>query len=99
MLWRSRLILICMANVETAKPPRAFSLRPSPTTLYSMIAFMIVSWALNFVIGKVALREFPALVLPGLRIGIAFLFFIAIYFWDRRRRASNPIRRADIPKL
>lgn len=77
----------------------ASSGKPRPAILYAMIAFMIVSWALNFVVGKVALREIPAMVLPGLRIAIAFLFFIPIYLWDRPRRARHPLRRADLPKL
>ena len=63
---------------------------PSPISLYAMVAFMIVSWALNFIVGKVALREIPALVLPGMRIAIAFVLFIPIYFRDRRRRAPQP---------
>ncbi len=64
-----------------------------------MIAFMIVSWALNFVIGKVALREFPSLVLPGIRIALAFILFLPIYFWDRRVHNPQPFRREDLPKL
>jgi drug/metabolite transporter (DMT)-like permease len=64
-----------------------------------MIAFMVVAWALNFIVGKIALREIPALVLPGLRIAIAALLFLPIYFWDRRRRAPHPFVWADVPKL
>jgi drug/metabolite transporter (DMT)-like permease len=75
------------------------SQHPSAATLYLMIAFMIVSWALNFVIGKVALREIPSMVLPGMRIAIAFLCFIPIYLWDRPHHKKTPFRRADIGKL
>ena len=88
-----------MARADVSESRSALSRTPSPAALYGMIAFMIVSWALNFVVGKVALREIPALVLPGLRIAIAFLFFLPIYLWDRPRRARHPLRRADIPKL
>lgn len=64
---------------------------PSPARLYSMVAFMIVSWALNFVIGKIALREIPALVLPGLRIGLATICLIPIYLWKRpQQRFAHP---------
>jgi drug/metabolite transporter (DMT)-like permease len=79
-------------------PSRAqhFSNVPSRTRLYSMVAFMIVSWALNFVIGKIALREIPALVLPGLRIGLATVCLIPIYLW---RRPKQRFARADWPKL
>ena len=72
---------------------------PSAAMLYAMIAFMIVAWALNFIVGKIALREIPALVLPGLRIALAAALFVPIYFWDRRRRARHKVRRKDIPKL
>jgi len=60
---------------------------------------MIVSWALNFVIGKIALREIPAMVLPGLRIGYATVLLIPIYFWDAGRRPGLKIRWADAPRL
>jgi len=61
-----------------------------------MVAFMIVSWALNFVIGKIALREIPPLVLPGIRIAIATLCLIPIYCW---RRPKQSFRREDLPRL
>jgi drug/metabolite transporter (DMT)-like permease len=77
----------------------ALTVAPSATRLYAMIAFMIVSWALNFVIGKVALREIPALVLPGLRIALAAICFIPIYVWDRRRTPPRPLQPGDWWKL
>jgi drug/metabolite transporter (DMT)-like permease len=73
--------------------------QPSAARLYGMVAFMIVSWALNFVIGKVALREIPALVLPGLRIAMATLCLVPIYLWDARRGPRQRFVRADAPKL
>lgn len=73
--------------------------RPSNGTLYAMLAFMVVAWALNYVVGKVALRRIPALVLPGLRITLAAACFIPISIWDRRRHPARPFRRADYPLL
>jgi drug/metabolite transporter (DMT)-like permease len=61
-----------------------------------MVAFMIVSWALSFVLGKIALREIPPLVLPGIRIGLATLCLIPIYLWKGGRR---PFARQDFPRL
>ncbi len=69
---------------------------PSRARLYAMVAFIIVSWALNFVIGKIALREIPALVLPGVRIALATICLIPIYLW---RRPQQNFARADWPKL
>ena len=80
--------------------PANSSVKPlSDARLYGMIAFMIFSWALNFVIGKIALREIPALVLPGLRIGYATLLLIPIYVWDARRRPPLRFDWADAPRL
>jgi drug/metabolite transporter (DMT)-like permease len=69
--------------------------RPSPARLYALIAFMVFSWALNFVVGKVALREIPPLVLPGLRIGLAAIILLPLYFASPRQRWDW----ADAPKL
>ncbi len=81
-------------------PATALAQKPlSDARLYGMIAFMIVSWALNFVIGKIALREIPAMVLPGLRIGYATLLLIPIYLWDARRRPRIEFRWSDAPRL
>jgi drug/metabolite transporter (DMT)-like permease len=85
-------------------PATAVAQKPlSDARLYGMIGSMIVSWALNFVIGKIALREIPALVLPGLRIGYATLLLIPIYLWDARRdarrRARIEFRWSDAPRL
>jgi drug/metabolite transporter (DMT)-like permease len=80
-------------------PARAAAKPLSDARLYGMIAFMIVSWALNFVIGKIALREIPALVLPGLRIAFATILLIPIYLWDARRRPRLRFTWADAPRL
>jgi drug/metabolite transporter (DMT)-like permease len=69
---------------------------PSSGRLYGMVAFMIVSWALNFVIGKVALREIPALVLPGIRIAVATVCLLPIYLV---RRPRQTFARKDWPRI
>ena len=73
--------------------------RPSPARLYALILFMVLSWALNFVIGKVALREIPAMVLPGMRIGLAALCLVPVYLWDARRGPRQRWTWADAPQL
>jgi drug/metabolite transporter (DMT)-like permease len=86
--------------LKTAVAPAGAAIqRVSDARLSGMIAFVIVSWALNFVIGKVALREIPAMVLPGIRIGYATLLLIPIYLWDARRRPRLEFRWADAPRL
>jgi len=64
----------------------------SHTLLYVLIAAMVFFWSANYIIGKVALREFPPLLACGLRVGMAGLFMLPVYAtqrgnagaWDRR---------------
>ena len=61
--------------------------------LYTLIWLMVLLWSANFIIGKVALREFPPLLLGALRIGLAGIF-VAPAFW-RRVRAGEQFRRGS----
>ena len=68
--------------------------------LYGLIAAMVVLWSANFIIAKVALREFPPLLLSGLRIALAGLFIAPVYLWDRGRTAGERNwSRQDAPIL
>ena len=58
--------------------------------LYTLIWLMVLLWSANFIIGKVALREFPPLLLGALRIGLAGVF-VAPALW-RRVRAGEQFR-------
>jgi drug/metabolite transporter (DMT)-like permease len=58
--------------------------RPSKARLYFLLSLMLLFWSLNFTIGKVALREFPSILLVGLRTAIAAALMLPIYFWQRR---------------
>ena len=55
--------------------------RPSEARLYSLLGLMLLFWSLNYVIGKVALREFNPVLLTCLRISIAGVFILPIYLW------------------
>jgi drug/metabolite transporter (DMT)-like permease len=59
-----------------------------PFALYTLISLMLLLWSANFIIGKVALREFPPLLLGALRIGIAGIFLAPIY-WQNVRAAGK----------
>ena len=72
--------------------------RPSHAKLYSLIGLMILLWSLNFVIAKVALREFPPLLLSGLRTTLAALFILPVYAW-KRRTDRDTWTREDVPML
>jgi drug/metabolite transporter (DMT)-like permease len=58
-----------------------------PFVLYTLISLMTLAWSANFIIGKVALREFPPLLLGTLRILLAGIFLAPLYW--RKARASG----------
>jgi len=60
--------------------------RPSEARLYSLLGLMLLFWSLNYVVGKVALREFPPVLLTCLRTTIAGAFILPIYLWRERGR-------------
>jgi len=65
---------------------------PSPARLYLLLALMLAFWSFNYVVGKVALREFPPLLLAGLRTAIAGLIMLPIYLF------RQPARQRDLWK-
>lgn len=73
--------------------------RPSPAKLYGLIAVMVSLWSANYVVAKVALRDFEPLLLSGLRTTLASLSLLPVYFWNRRRRPPDARLRRDLPLL
>lgn len=57
--------------------------------LYTAIAAMMLLWSANFIIAKVALRDFPPLLLGALRIGLAGIFLAPVYWWRGRAPAAG----------
>jgi drug/metabolite transporter (DMT)-like permease len=59
--------------------------------LYALIFLMVLFWSANYIVGKVALREFPPLLLSGVRISIAGLLMLPIYWCQpaRNRQGTN----------
>jgi drug/metabolite transporter (DMT)-like permease len=56
--------------------------------LYALMLVMVLLWSANFIIGKVALREFPLVLLGALRIGLAGVFVAPVY-WRKVRTAGE----------
>lgn len=52
--------------------------------LYFLLSLMTLLWSANFIIGKVALREFPPLLLGALRIALAGVFVAPVYWMSVR---------------
>jgi drug/metabolite transporter (DMT)-like permease len=57
---------------------------------------MQLLWSANFLIGKIALRDFPPLLLAALRVVLAGVLVLPIYFWKGR---GAPWTRRDVPRL
>jgi drug/metabolite transporter (DMT)-like permease len=72
---------------------------PSGALLYSALSLMAFFWAVNFIAGKIALREFPAPLLAGLRVSIAAVVMAPIYCWDVRRNRGRRWAWRDLPLL
>jgi drug/metabolite transporter (DMT)-like permease len=66
--------------------------------LYSLIAVMVLLWSANFIVGKIALRQFPPLLLGGLRVSFAGLFLLPLYIRQAWREGTEG-HRADAPLL
>ena len=61
---------------------------PTVARLYALLSLMVFFWSLNFVIGKIALREFPALLLAALRTAIAGAVIFPIFLARLRRKPA-----------
>lgn len=68
-----------------------------PVTFYTLLGLMVVLWSLNFIVGKVVLRELPPLLAGGLRIAGAGLVMLPVYAFGERRRTLP--ERGDLPLL
>ncbi len=62
---------------------------PSHSRIYWLLTLMIFFWSLNFVMGKIALREFPPGLLATFRTAMAAVVILPLYFLRRRHRASR----------
>lgn len=75
------------------------SRRPSALRLYSLLTLMVFFWALNFVVARMALREFPALLAASLRALTAGMVLLPLYFWRGRKLDREPWSVKDLPTL
>ncbi len=66
--------------------------------LYFLIAVMLLLWSANFIIGKIALRQFPPLILGGLRVSLAGAFILPLYLRQSWREGTAG-HWADAPLL
>jgi drug/metabolite transporter (DMT)-like permease len=69
--------------------PTAEARGASHTVLYLLISAMVFFWSANYIVGKIALREFPPLLLVGLRICLAGLFILPAYVLQKDHPKSG----------
>jgi drug/metabolite transporter (DMT)-like permease len=66
--------------------------------LYLLLSIMVFFWSGNYIVGKFALREFPPVLLSGLRVSLAGILMVPVYCWDRGR-VGEKWTRGDVPLL
>ncbi|HUQ95363.1 MAG TPA: DMT family transporter [Bryobacteraceae bacterium] len=67
--------------------------------MYSLLLLMIFFWALNFIVARIALREFPSLLAASLRALLAGLVLLPVYLWKGRQYDHAPWTARDIPLM
>ena len=75
------------------------SSHPPVARIYALLTLMVFFWAINFVIARIALREFPSLLAASIRACLAGLILLPIYLWKGRQYDKEPWTLADVPKL
>jgi len=68
-------------------------------SLYALLFLMVAFWSGNYIAGKIALREFSALFLAGLRIGFAGVAMLPLYAWERAHARFEKRSRSEIVRL
>lgn len=63
-----------------------------------LLLVMVTFWSGNYIVGKLALREFPPLLLSGIRLTMAAAMMLPFYGWQRLRTQVR-WTRADVPLL
>ena len=73
--------------------------RPSHLRLYALLTLMVFFWAMNFIVGKIALRTFPPLLLSMLRTTMAGALILPAYLLRRKTQARAAFQWRDVPAL
>lgn len=60
-----------------------------PWRLYLLLLLVMLIWSLNFIATKVVLKEVPGPLLAGIRIPLAAMFLLPVYFWSYRTHGKT----------
>ncbi len=69
---------------------------PTRTKLYGLISLMTFFWSINYVVAKIALRSFPALLIGPLRAATAALLLLPVFLFLRPDPAERWSKREVI---
>jgi drug/metabolite transporter (DMT)-like permease len=64
-----------------------------------LLTLMVLFWAFNFVIARIALREFPSLLAAGIRALLAGSILLPLYLWRGKQLDKEPWSWKDVPTL
>src|SRR5207253_10341484 len=78
--------------------PRREREQPSAIWISLAIAFLILVWSLNYVVGKIGLRELPALALSSFRVVTAGIVSLPVLFLLRRGRRQGVKGELEVSK-
>jgi len=67
--------------------------------LYALILLMVGFWSGNYIVGKLALREFPAILLVGLRLLFAGVMILPLYWMEQKQSPAARVPRREWPAL
>ena len=62
---------------------------PSSGWIFLALAFLIFVWSLNYIVGKIGLREIPALALGSFRLVTAGLVSLPVLFFQRAGKGQG----------
>jgi drug/metabolite transporter (DMT)-like permease len=81
-----------IVTVES-KSSSVASHRPKPLVLAVALITVMLIWSFNYVAGKIALRHIDAISLASMRLPLAALLMLPVYFAQTRR---TPLQRSDL---
>ncbi len=67
--------------------------------LYGLLCLMVTFWSLNFIVGKYALQELPALMVASLRATLSAIFILPLYLLRGEDKEHAAWRLRDVPLL
>jgi drug/metabolite transporter (DMT)-like permease len=71
--------------------------RPSSALIFLVMAFLIFVWSLNYIVGKIGLRELPALALGSFRLVLAGIVSVAVLFFLRAGKSREVKVKVEVP--